>query len=146
MTENSCRELDLFKRYSSVYDTERAAIAIRSVHLSRQLEVYISANLDRALITRNVIDLSSDYLYSNVRGESENTKQKVGYHELCYAKFIIQLATLLMYKDKEMTLTKEQVRDFSLNLEQEFYFGQDLATLNRDLVSECSSRNTEVSV
>lgn len=136
-------ELELFKRYSTIFTgSSNAVVGISSVHLAQQLERYISPSLDLGWIIRCILDINSQNLFSNSRTPQEElggVPDNSVHPEYKYAEFLIKLCSLFIYATTDKELTAQQAKDYMLTKDSEFYFGEELAMLNRELIGLVSS-------
>lgn len=143
---NVAREVELYSRYADVFkEQDRAVQAITAVHLTKQLQVHMSSNLDFDLILRHVLDLGSDNLFSRIRDDDTNTKGFLaGVHERNFALFIHRLATLMRLSQNNSYLKDAEYTNYILTESQRFYLGKFLSELNDCLLADCRPLKDEV--
>lgn len=130
-------ELKLFKRYLDVFPgTSKAVLGVTSVYLAQQLETYISPNLDLGWIIQCILDINSENLFTNCRSYSNEQPQLNNsvHPEYNYATLIIKLCELFLKVSEGNTITIEEAKLYILNEDSEFYFGEQLSELNKQVL------------
>lgn len=139
-------EMKLFKRYTDVYSAEdNAEDIVSAIHLARQLEQYISPDLDLGWIIRCILDVGSQNLYTNSRGEA--TEETLEVHpEYHHAKLILRMCTLFRKIVEGEKLPEEKLEVYRLSDNSKFFYGEDLTKLNSKLLSLVSMEEGEGTV
>lgn len=128
-------EIKLFSRYyNRLSEDNNSVLAICSIHLAQQLEPYISRSLDLGWVIRCIMDINSSNLFSGARTDNLVNIDNSVHPEYKYAKFIIRLCNLLITINKDEILDDGDEILYELDEDSVFYFGQNLAGLNDELL------------
>lgn len=134
------KEMELYNRCETKFTTSDIAItSLGTIYLTKQLERYISPTLDMSLIIRYILDINSEFHYSNVRANVEDIKRGAKdyiQHEYIHAKMLTKLCTLFRLRIEGKVLSEEEAKDYLLVDTEQVYFGAELVELNNNLVEE----------
>ena len=134
------KEMELYNRCEVKFSNSDIAItSLGTIYLAKQLERYISPTLDMSLIIRYILDINSEFHYSNVRSSIEDMKRGAKdyiQHEYVHAKMLTKLCTLFRLRIECKTLEEAEAREYLLVDTEQVYFGAELVELNNRLVEE----------